>query len=62
MEQAFENIVVDSNNTRLQEEEKAKIDKVKGQQKKFRAEWENQMKVNNEKRATQEKDKLGNTE
>lgn len=51
LERAFENIVVDSNNHRLQEEERLKVVKVKDQQKVCREAWEHQMKVNQEKKA-----------
>jgi hypothetical protein len=50
MERAFENVVVDANNIRLQEEEKQKIAKIKDMQKKYKAEWEQHMKVNQEKK------------
>ena len=50
MERAFENVVVDANNIRLREEEKQKIAKIKDMQKKYKVEWEQHMKVNQEKK------------
>jgi hypothetical protein len=51
MERAFENLVVDSHNLRLQEEEARKAQKERDQKAQFREAWQHQMRVNQEKRA-----------
>jgi hypothetical protein len=46
MERAFENIVVDTHNIRLQEIEEMALNKDKETKKQFKETWENQMKIN----------------
>ncbi len=50
MERAFENIVVDSHNIRLQEEKDREVKKDRDQKAQYKDVWERQMQINQEKK------------
>ena len=49
-ERAFENLVVDANNEKLREEERNRAQKIIDQKNQYKETWENQMKMNQEKK------------
>jgi|LauGreDrversion4_2_1035121.scaffolds.fasta_scaffold459086_1 hypothetical protein len=46
MERMFENLVVDSHNIRMHEEEERRVGKDRNQKKQFKKTWEHQMAIN----------------